>query len=147
MFRVANDKMASLNRDEFGPTAIINKPSSNASGFPMFHAGLNVLLSIAAALGNLLILLALPRVSSVHPPTKLLFRCLAITDLLVDLILNPLHTIPNVAYLTEVNWKLVLYARTIALVLSFVLCGVSISVSMHHHKRGQTSRSIARIPV
>ena len=95
----------------------------------MFHAGLNVFLSITAALGNLLILVALPRVSSVHPPTKLLYRCLAITDLLVGLILNPLHTIPIVAYLTEVNWKLVLYARTIAFVLSFVLCGVSIFVS------------------
>ena len=129
MFSVAIDKMSSLNRDEFGPTAIINKASSTASGILMFHAGLNVFLSITAALGNLLILVALPRVSSVHPPTKLLYRCLAITDLLVGLILNPLHTIPIVAYLTEVNWKLVLYARTIAFVFSFVLCGVSIFVS------------------
>ena len=121
--------MSSLNRDEFGPTAIINKASSTASGILMFHAGLNVFLSITAALGNLLIIVALPRVSSVHPPTKLLYRCLAITDLLVGLILNPLHTIPIVAYLTEVNWKLVLYSRTIAFVFSFVLCGVSIFVS------------------
>ena len=44
-----------------------------------------------ASLGNTLILIALHKVTSVYPPTKLLFRCLAVTDLLVGLISQPLY--------------------------------------------------------
>ena len=44
-----------------------------------------------ATLGNVLILVALRNVSSIHPPTKLLFRCLAITDLCVGLLGQPLY--------------------------------------------------------
>lgn len=33
----------------------------------------NILLVLAASLGNALILVALPKVSSLHPPTKLMF--------------------------------------------------------------------------
>ena len=52
---------------------------------------LNIFLSIFATLGNVLILIALRNVSSIHPPTKLLFRCLAITDLCVGLLGQPLY--------------------------------------------------------
>ena len=52
---------------------------------------LNIFLSIFATLGNVLILVALRNVSSIHPPTKLLFRCLAITDLCVGLLGHPLY--------------------------------------------------------
>ena len=41
------------------------------------------------SLGNTLILIALHKVTSIYPPTKLLFRCLAVTDLLVGLISQP----------------------------------------------------------
>ena len=54
-------------------------------------AGLNIFLAIAASLGNALILIALHKVTSIYPPTKLLFRCLAVTDLLVGLISQPLY--------------------------------------------------------
>ena len=54
-------------------------------------AGLNIFLAITASLGNALILIALHKVTSIYPPTKLLFRCLAVTDLLVGLISQPLH--------------------------------------------------------
>ena len=53
-------------------------------------AALNILLSIIAVLGNILILLALREVRSLHPPTKLLFRCLTLTDLLVGVFSQPL---------------------------------------------------------
>ena len=46
-------------------------------------AGINIFLAIAASLGNTLILIALHKVMSIYPPTKLLFRCVAVTDLLV----------------------------------------------------------------
>ena len=54
---------------------------------------LNIVLSITAFLENTLILVALRKESSRHPPTKLLFRCLATTDLLAGLISEPLFVI------------------------------------------------------
>ena len=54
-------------------------------------AGINIFLAITASLGNTLILIALHKVTSIYPPTKLLFRCLAVTDLLVWLISQPLY--------------------------------------------------------
>ena len=56
----------------------------------VFFAYLNFCLSIGASLGNALILIVLHKVYSVHPPTKLLFRCLAVTDLLAGVITQPL---------------------------------------------------------
>ena len=61
------------------------------SGVWIFFTALNIFLSIFATLGNVLILAALPKVPSIHPPTKLLFRCLAITDLCVGLLCQPLY--------------------------------------------------------
>ena len=54
-------------------------------------SGVNIFLAITASLGNTLILIALHKVTSIYPPTKLLFRCLAVTDLLVGLISQPLY--------------------------------------------------------
>ena len=54
-------------------------------------AGLDIFFAITASLGNALILIALHKVTSIYPPTKLLFRCLAVTDLLVGLISQPLY--------------------------------------------------------
>ena len=59
-------------------------------GVYIFLIALNIFLSITATLGNALILVTLRNVSSIHPPTKLLFRCLAVTDLCVGLICQPL---------------------------------------------------------
>ena len=56
-----------------------------------FLIALNIFLSIFATVGNVLILVALRKVSSIHPPTKLLFRCLAVTDLGVGLLGQPLY--------------------------------------------------------
>ena len=54
---------------------------------------LNILLSITATLGNILILVALRKESSLHPPSKLLFRCLTATDLLVGVFSQPLFVV------------------------------------------------------
>ena len=61
------------------------------AGVGIFITALNIFLSIFATLGNALILLALRKVCAIHPPTKLLFRCLAVTDLCVGLISQPLY--------------------------------------------------------
>ena len=49
------------------------------------------ILSFTAFAGNSLLIVALRKVSSLHPPSKLLYRCLATTDLLVGLISQPLY--------------------------------------------------------
>ena len=46
--------------------------------------------SLAAILGDFLILVALNKESSLHSSSKLLYRCLTTTDLLVGLITQPL---------------------------------------------------------
>ena len=57
----------------------------------MFIVALNILLSTPAFLGNILIVATLQKVStSLHLPSRLLFRCLAVTDLCVGLTAQPL---------------------------------------------------------
>ena len=54
-----------------------------------FVVAVNIFLSLAAFLGNSLILVALHKETSLHPPSKLLYTCLATTDLCVGVILQP----------------------------------------------------------
>jgi len=56
----------------------------------IFLSVLNSFLSVSTFLGNALILIALHKESSLHPPPKLLLRRLAATDLCVGLISEPL---------------------------------------------------------
>ena len=60
------------------------KPRIIASAF-------NIPLCITAFIGNVLIIVVLPKVSSLHPPSKLLLGCLASTDLWVGLVAQPLY--------------------------------------------------------
>ena len=64
----------------------------------IFLSALHIFLSVTAFLGNTLILVALHKETSLHPPSKLLYRNLAITDLCVGIIVEPLA----VTYLTSV---------------------------------------------
>ena len=56
----------------------------------IYLSAVNIFLSLTAFLGNFLILVALHKESSLHPPSKLLYRCLATTDLCVGLVCQPL---------------------------------------------------------
>ena len=67
--------------------------SAEIHGQLTFEIVINVLLSITAFLGNALILVTLRSESSLHPLSKLLLRSLAITDLCVGLITEPLLVI------------------------------------------------------
>ena len=55
----------------------------------IFASVMFICLTITTIFGNTLILVALQKESSLHPPSKLLYRCLATTDLFVGLILQP----------------------------------------------------------
>ena len=56
----------------------------------IYLSAINIFLSVTAFLGNSLILVALQKESSLHPPSKLLYRCLATTDLCVGSVCQPL---------------------------------------------------------
>ena len=91
----------------------------------IFLSSLNIFLSIAAFLGNTLILVALHKETSLHPPSKLLYRNLAITDLCVGIIAEPLY----VTYFTSVvkeRWDICYYANWAATFSGYILCPVSL---------------------
>ena len=75
----------------------------------VFLATTNIFLSIVAFLGNFLILVALHKDSSLHPPSKLMYRCLAATDLSVGLISEPSAVIYWLSLLRK-DWNLCRYA-------------------------------------
>ncbi|XP_078342676.1 melanocyte-stimulating hormone receptor-like [Oculina patagonica] len=96
----------------------------------LFLVVLNVFLSITATLGNALILVALHKETSLYPPMKLLFRCLAVTDLCVGLISHPLNiTSLMSSIVTGINWKIIYYVGKLDYASSFILCGVSVYTS------------------
>lgn len=66
---------------------------ASPAGVDEFFSALNIFLTINASLGNALILIALQKVSSIHPPTKLFFQSLAVSDLCVGVIVQPLYAI------------------------------------------------------
>ena len=86
---------------------------------------LNIFLSMTAFLGNLLILVALHKMTSLHPPSKLLLRCLAITDLLVGLIAQPIYDGYEISLLYE-RWDICRSTFASSLIAGYVLCGVSL---------------------
>ena len=88
-------------------------------------AAVNIIFSITSSLGNILILIALRKVTSLHPPTKLLFQCLAITDLGVGLTSQPLFATLLLIDYRNVNWSV----SVIGNYLSLIFCGVSILIS------------------
>ena len=95
-----------------------------------FFAALNILFSITAILGNVLILIALHKVTSIYPPTKLLFRCLAVTDLSIGLISQPLYAVDLVHVgITNSDENIVHYARPVYTFSTIVFCGVSLMTS------------------
>ena len=91
----------------------------------IYFSAVNIFFSITAFLGNFLILVALNQETSLHPPSKLLYRCLATTDLLVGLVSQPLAVTYWMSLVHE-HWSLCLYSGVVAYSSSFALCGVSL---------------------
>ena len=92
----------------------------------VFLSALNIFLAITASLGNALILNALPKITSLHSPTKLLFGNLAVTDLCVGLISQPLFVTIRLSAFIKVDLDIQYYLINIANAFDFILCGVSI---------------------
>ena len=99
--------------------------SAGLHGHLTFISVFNSFLSVTAILGNALILIALRKESSLHPPSKLLLRCLATTDLCVGLIAEPLNVIFWMSVANE-HWNICRYAFVLSLITAYILCGVSV---------------------
>ncbi|CAH3178566.1 unnamed protein product [Porites evermanni] len=90
-----------------------------------FLSVFNAILATATIMGNTFILISLRKVSSIHPPTKLLIRNLAATDLLVGLISEPLAIVYWTSLITE-RWDICHYSFLLGLIIGYALCGVSL---------------------
>jgi len=97
-------------------------PSLN-SRVDKFLSALNILLSISAFVENVLIIAALKKVSSLHPPSKLLLGCLAITDLCVGLITQPIYAY---GLLSPAHSKRCFHSATLSKTIGVIFCGVSL---------------------
>ena len=93
-----------------------------SAGVNAFFAALNIFLAITTSLGNTLILVALHKATSIYPPTKLFFRCLAVTDLGVGLIVQPF-------YATFLLSRITVMSKNVVNALSWTLCAVSLFTS------------------
>ena len=90
-----------------------------------FLSVLNSFLSMTAILGNILILIALHRESSLHPPSKLLLRSLATTDLFAGLFSEPLAITYWMSVVNE-HWNICRYAVVAYFTTGSILGGVSL---------------------
>ena len=91
----------------------------------IFLSALNIFFSVTAFLGNTLILVALHKETSLHPPSKLLYRNLAITDLCVGIIAEPLAVIYS-ASVVKGRWDICYYATRVQKFSGSILCSVSL---------------------
>ena len=98
--------------------------TTGVNGELIFLSSLNIILSIAAFLGNTLILVALNKESSLHLPSKLLYRNLAITDLCVGIIVEPLY-VTNWTSVVKERWDVCYYSLRTAAFSGYTLCVVS----------------------
>ena len=88
-------------------------------------SALSIFFSVTALLGNTLILVALLKETSLHPPSKLLYRNLAITDLCVGIIVEPLFVTYWTSVLKE-RWDICYYTIRAASFPSFIFGLVSL---------------------
>ena len=91
----------------------------------IFLSAPNIFLSITAFLGNSLIQVALHRESSLHPPSKLLYRNLAITDLCVG-IMAETHAVTYWISVVNEQWSICRYALDSGYITGYILCSVSL---------------------
>ena len=109
-------------------------------------SAVNIFLSITAFLGNSLILVALSKETSLHPPSKLMYRCLATGDLLFGLVSQPLAATYWMSLVHE-HWSLCRYARDGVQISSYALCGVSLLTLILSFAAGSFSILHTRISI
>ena len=93
--------------------------------YSLLLSAVNIFFSLTAFLGNSLIFVALHKISSIHAPSKLLYRCLATTDLLVGLVSQPLVATLWISVVHE-QWRLCRFAWEATSISGYGLCLMSL---------------------
>ena len=86
---------------------------------------LNIFLSVSAFLGNSLILVSLHKNSSLRSPSKLMFRCLAASDICVGIISEPVIVVYWISVVIE-SWNMCYYAAILSHLTGYILGSVSL---------------------
>lgn len=99
-----------------------------SNGYTVFFSTTYILLSIATVLGNAVILAALRKESSLNSPSKLLYSCLAVSDLLVGLIVGPASALHFMMWSIDIGQlvDLCMYSGSISILSFTVLTLVSL---------------------
>ena len=103
----------------------VGKPTEETYQIRLLSA-LNVFLSFTATLGNMLILIALCKTSSLHPSSKILYRCLAATDFCVGMVAQPLFAV-QLLFRVDQQRFLCYIALRMCYCSGVILCGVSMT--------------------
>ena len=117
--------MANITGEEDHTSKMNQALNAPPASIAEFLSALNIFLSFTAAVGNALILISLKNVSSIHPPTKIFFRCLAFADLCVGLILHPLFTTYLILSTIKTKVTVLYYVDNVWEALGTTFCGVS----------------------
>ena len=104
-------------------------PSPRPLKLAAISIALNAFSSITACIGNVLILVALYKMTSISPPTKILFVSLAVTDLLTGLILQPLLVVHAIITSGIISTNLSYFSEQVNSVLGSILTILSILTS------------------
>ena len=110
-------------------TLAVHLNSSELSAIFLVISGINVALSITATLGNALILVAFHKESSLNPPSKLFLRCLAISDLCVGLVVQPVTGVFLLAAVKH-RWNFCQVAGLLWFSFSTLMAGFSLTTSL-----------------
>ena len=113
--------------------------------YAYYFSSIHILLSLTAFLGNSLILVALHKESSLYPPSKVLYRCLATTDLLVGLVIHPLAVIHFMSFIHE-DWGRCRWTYHAIFISGYALCSVSF-FDNDDYKCRQTSRPVVGVEI
>ena len=110
-------------------TLVFNHNASQLTTLTLIITGINIASSITATLGNALILVALNRVSSLNPPSKLFLRCLAFSDLSVGLLVQPAAAL-SLSTSVHHRWNLCRVSQELWFFFSIFMCGFSFLTMM-----------------
>ena len=99
--------------------------TAEVQGELIFLSIVNIFLSITAFLGNTLILVALHKETLLHPPFKLLYRNLAVTDFCVGTISEPRNVVYWISVVTG-KWDICYLAHLKVTLAAYTFCGVSL---------------------
>ena len=107
------------------PFLCVGKPTKETHQI-RFLSAVNFFLSFTATLGNILILIALSKTSSLHPSSKILYRCLATADLFVGMVAQPLLAAQLLFRVDERRFLCYITLR-MCYCAGVILCGVSMT--------------------